>query len=181
MQTPAEEKDHGLSGRYVALLEVAPAIASHRTLEGLFTDLAHRLHPIIEFNYLSVLLYDSARDVMRVDILDSHGPDTVRPRMEFSMDESLSAWVWHNQQPQVLEDLDRETRRTTAVSASLTPPQVSASSKPIQQDHAGSKACTLRIDPGRLMSQLLDIFNIGARINSGITVCAALTAQLQHT
>jgi formate hydrogenlyase transcriptional activator len=115
MQSVAEEKNHALSGRYLALLEVASAIASHRTLEELFTDLAHRLRPIIEFNYLSVLLYDSARDVMRVHILDSDGPDTVRPGMEFSMDESPSAWVWKNQQPLVLEDLDRETRFTRPI------------------------------------------------------------------
>ncbi len=110
MQSIAEEKDHGLSERYRALLEVASAIASHRTLEELFTDLSHRLHPIIDFSYLSVLLYDPARDVMRVHILDSNGPDTVRPGMEFSMDESPSAWVWKNQQPLVLNDLDQEQR-----------------------------------------------------------------------
>jgi formate hydrogenlyase transcriptional activator len=115
MQNIAEEKDHALSGRYLALLEVASAIASHRTLEELFTDLAHRLHPIIEFNYLSVLLYDSARNVMRVHILDSDGPDSVRPGMEFSMDESPSAWVWNNQQPLVLEDLDCEARFTRPI------------------------------------------------------------------
>jgi len=39
----------------------------------------------------------------------------------------------------------------------------------------------LRIDPGRLVSKLLDIFKIGARINGGIAVGAALTAQFQHT
>ena len=90
MQSISEEKDHALSERYLALLGVSSAIASHRTLEDLFTDLAHRLHPIIDFSYLSVLLYDSARNVMRVHILDSDGPDSVRPGMEFSMDESPS-------------------------------------------------------------------------------------------
>ena len=110
MQSISEEKDQVLSERYLALLEVASAIASHRTLEELFTDLAHRLHPIIDFSYLSVLLYDSTRNVMRVHILNSDGPDTVRPGMEFSMDESPSAWVWTNQQPLVLDDLDREDR-----------------------------------------------------------------------
>ncbi len=115
MQSIAEEKDHTLSGRYRALLEVSSAIVAHRTLEELFTDLAHRLRPIIDFNYLSVLLYDSARNVMRVHILDSEGPDSVRPGMEFSMDESPSAWVWSNQQPLVLDDLDSETRFTRPV------------------------------------------------------------------
>jgi formate hydrogenlyase transcriptional activator len=110
MQSITEEKDHALSERYLALLEVASAIASHRTLEELFTDLAQRLHPIIDFSYLSVLLYDATRNVMRVHILNSDGADSVRPGMEFSMEESPSAWVWTNQQPLVLDDLDREDR-----------------------------------------------------------------------
>lgn len=110
MQSIAEEKDNALSARYLALLEVSSAIVSHRTLEELFTDLSHRLHPIIDFSYLSVLLHDSARNVMRVHILDSDGPDTVRPGMEFSMDESPSAWVWTNQKPLVIDDLNLEDR-----------------------------------------------------------------------
>jgi formate hydrogenlyase transcriptional activator len=106
----AEKKGNALSGRYLALLEVSAAIAAHRTLEELFKDLGHRLHSIIEFNYLSVLLYDSAHNVMRVHILNSDGADTVRPGMEFSIDESPAGWVWKNQEPLVVNDLDRETR-----------------------------------------------------------------------
>ncbi|MGD1076946.1 MAG: sigma 54-interacting transcriptional regulator [Candidatus Sulfotelmatobacter sp.] len=115
MQSVEEEKENALSGRYLALLEVSSAIASHRTLEELFTDLAHRLHPIIDFNYLSVLLYDSAQNVMRVHILESDGADSVRPGMEFSMDESPSAWVWTHQQPLVIDDLDRDIRFTRPI------------------------------------------------------------------
>jgi hypothetical protein len=39
----------------------------------------------------------------------------------------------------------------------------------------------LRIDPGRLMSKLLHVLNVRPRINSGMAVRAALTAQFQHT
>src|SRR5580704_14096722 len=92
-QSIAEEaRDTTLSARYRALLEVSSAITSHRTLEELFSDLAHRLHPIVDFNYLSVLLYDSARNVMRVHILESDGTDSVRLGMEFSIAESPSGW-----------------------------------------------------------------------------------------
>jgi formate hydrogenlyase transcriptional activator len=81
----------------------------------LFSDLAHRLHPIVDFNYLSVLLYDSARNVMRVHILESDGPDSVRLGMEFSIAESPSGWVWANQQPLVVDDLDRDLRFTRPI------------------------------------------------------------------
>src|SRR5580692_5593135 len=115
-QSIAEEaRDTTLSARYRALLEVSSAITSHRTLEELFSDLAHRLHPIVDFNYLSVLLYDSARNVMRVHILESDGPDSVRLGMEFSIAESPSGWVWANQQPLVVDDLDRDLRFTRPI------------------------------------------------------------------
>ena len=39
----------------------------------------------------------------------------------------------------------------------------------------------LRIDPRRLMSKLLHVLNVRPRINSGMAVRAALTAQFQHT
>ncbi len=39
----------------------------------------------------------------------------------------------------------------------------------------------LRIDPRRLMSKLLHVLNVRPRIDSGIAVGAALTAQFQHT
>jgi len=79
---------------YLALLEFSRLIGTHRTLEDLFRDLAQRLHPIVNFSYLSVLLHDEERDVMRVHILETDGPESVRLGMEFSMDESPSGWVW---------------------------------------------------------------------------------------
>ena len=39
----------------------------------------------------------------------------------------------------------------------------------------------LRIDPGRLMSKLLDVLDVRPGINSMMAVRAALTAQFQHT
>jgi hypothetical protein len=39
----------------------------------------------------------------------------------------------------------------------------------------------LRIDTRRLMSKLLHVLNVRPRINSGMAVRAALTAQFQHT
>ena len=39
----------------------------------------------------------------------------------------------------------------------------------------------LRIDPRRLMSKLLHVLNVRARINSGMAVRAAFTAQFQYT
>jgi formate hydrogenlyase transcriptional activator len=96
--------------RYAALLELSKIIASHRDLEELFRDLAPLLHSVIRFDYLSVLLHDPARDVMRIHTLEGWGPGTVHAGMEFSMEESPSAWVWRTQEPLLVPDVTRETR-----------------------------------------------------------------------
>ncbi|HET6142589.1 MAG TPA: hypothetical protein VFE02_03720, partial [Candidatus Acidoferrales bacterium] len=57
--------------RHQALLEVAEAIAQHRDLGELFHDLAERLHRVVEFDYLNLILYDPKRNVMRLHILES--------------------------------------------------------------------------------------------------------------
>jgi hypothetical protein len=49
------------------------------------------------------------------------------------------------------------------------------------QEHLAHRVNVLRIDTRRLMSKLLHVLNVRARINSGIAVRAALTAQFQHT
>jgi formate hydrogenlyase transcriptional activator len=50
-----------------------------------------------------------------VHILESDGPDSVRLGMEFSIAESPSGWVWANQQPLVVDDLDRDLRFTRPI------------------------------------------------------------------
>lgn len=94
---------------YAELLEISKIITSYKTLEELFHDLSHRLHSLVEFSYLSVLLYDSAQDVMRVREVFG-GEQAVRAGMEFSMSESPSAWVFQQQQPLVIDDVSHESR-----------------------------------------------------------------------
>ena len=102
--------------RDVALREVSRAIASHRTLQELFQDLARLLHPLVNFQYLSVVLHDSAKNVMRIHTLETLGGDNVRPGMEFSMDESPSAWVWEHQEGLVVPDIETEPRFARPIS-----------------------------------------------------------------
>jgi len=102
---PAETND-----LYLTLLEVSQAIAEHKSLTELFADLSRRLHAILPFTYLSVLLYDAEHNVMRLHTLHADGLAGLQPGMEFSMDESPSAEVWRTQQPLVIEDTAREFR-----------------------------------------------------------------------
>ena len=92
------------------LLEVSESIASHRTLEDLFRDLAARLPPVVPFDYINLLLHDPARDVMRLNILVAPEGSTINPGLELPVDDSAAGLVWKTQQPLIVEDLDREQR-----------------------------------------------------------------------
>src|SRR2546425_92482 len=55
-----------LAEQYQALLEVSEAIAVHRDLSELFRDLAKRLHRVVLFDHMRLLLYDPERHTMRL-------------------------------------------------------------------------------------------------------------------
>lgn len=57
------------NGQYQALLEIAEAISAHRDLNELFHDLAQRLPRIVPFDFINLVLHDSAHGVMRLHTL----------------------------------------------------------------------------------------------------------------
>src|SRR6266852_6562081 len=93
-----------------ALLEVAEAIAQHRDLTALFHDLAERLHCVVDFDFLTLVLHDSVRNVMRLHILETRIPGEKPTGGEMPIDSHPSGWVWQTQQAFVVGDIDRETR-----------------------------------------------------------------------
>jgi formate hydrogenlyase transcriptional activator len=93
-----------------ALLEVSEAIAQQRDLPALFHDLAARLHSVIEFDYLALVLHDPARNVMRLHILETQLPGAKPVGSETSVEDNPSGWVWQTQQPFVVSDVLEETR-----------------------------------------------------------------------
>jgi formate hydrogenlyase transcriptional activator len=101
----------------LTLNEVSRIIASRRNLPELLHDLAERLRRLLDFHYLSVMLYDPVQHVMRLHNLagSPHGP--LRPGAEFAVEDIPSGWVWQHQQPLVISDLERETRFPRAIQA----------------------------------------------------------------
>src|SRR5579862_6907883 len=96
--------------RHQALLEVAEAIAQHRDLRELFHELATRLHRVVEFDFLSLILHDASRNVMRLHILEAEEPGKIRAGAEFAIEETPAGWVWETQRPFMLDDTEKETR-----------------------------------------------------------------------
>jgi formate hydrogenlyase transcriptional activator len=93
-----------------ALLEVSEAIAQQRDLPALFHDLAERLHFVIEFDFLTLVLHDAARNVMRLHILEAREAHEKLIGTEHSLEGHPSGYVWQTQQPFVVSDTEAETR-----------------------------------------------------------------------
>jgi formate hydrogenlyase transcriptional activator len=93
-----------------ALLEVSEAIAQQRDLPALFHDLAGRLHSVVEFDFLTLVLHDSARNVMRLHILETQTPAEGVAGRESPVENNPSGWVLQTQQPFVVDDLEQESR-----------------------------------------------------------------------
>ncbi len=95
-----------------ALLEVSEAIAQQRDLPALFHDLAERLHSVVDFDFLTLVLHDPARNVMRLHILETRIPsEKQKPTgTESTVEGNPAGWVWQTQQAFVVSDTEEETR-----------------------------------------------------------------------
>ena len=98
------------SSEFQALLEVSESIALHRDLTALFHDLAARLHRVVEFDFLSVVLHDDVRNVMRLHVLETDLDTDLQPGKETPVERSLGGEVWRTQQPLLIADVETETR-----------------------------------------------------------------------
>jgi formate hydrogenlyase transcriptional activator len=95
---------------YRTLLAVSDAIISHRDLRELFHDLAGRLHAMVRFDYLALLLRDDVQDALRLHVLEPSQPSADQPVVLFPIGQHPGGQVWQNQQPVIVPDLETETR-----------------------------------------------------------------------
>jgi len=119
MATLPERFSSTADQQYITLLEVSRAIATHKSLTELFQDLGKRLHEVLNFNYLSLILHDPVHEVMRLHTLHFDGVATFQPGMEFGMNESPSAEVWRTQEPLIVGDAAQDARFPRAMKVLL--------------------------------------------------------------
>ena len=86
-----------LAQKYLALMEVSRAIASHRDLSELFDNMAECLHRLLGFHYLSVAMHDDQCDCMRIRILQSPFAAQVPQELEMPAEHSPGGLVWKTQ------------------------------------------------------------------------------------
>src|SRR5450631_4943176 len=102
---PAAPPEHSRQ-QLEALLEVSEAIAQQRDLNELFHALAERLHWVVEFDFLTLVLHDPVRNVMRLHILETRVPTDKLVGKETPIEGHPAGWVWQSQQPFVVSDED---------------------------------------------------------------------------
>jgi formate hydrogenlyase transcriptional activator len=92
--------------RYEALLQMADLMVRHRDLAELFRELAARLKEVTPFESVSFSLHDPVKNVVVRHNQDEAG----LPPTELQVESSISGWVWQNQQPLTIADVESETR-----------------------------------------------------------------------
>lgn len=83
--------------QYEALLAVSEVISLQRDLSALLQDLVRYLRPVVDFEFIKLLLYDADKHVMRLHVLDSPYTSFTYPGYDVSIEESPGGWAWRTQ------------------------------------------------------------------------------------
>jgi formate hydrogenlyase transcriptional activator len=94
--------------RYEALLAMADLMVRHHDLPELFLAMAERLRQVVVADAAHFSLYEPVQNVMRLYLWQGSEMDPLPE--EIAVDASPSGWVWQNQEPLVVNDLQLESR-----------------------------------------------------------------------
>ncbi len=94
-------------GQYRNLLDLAQLAVSQPTADALFPTLALYLRKSLNFEFVTLGLYDSSTESI---LLDTWKAGHTQKRREFSaVHTCASGWAWKNQRSVLLQDLEAET------------------------------------------------------------------------
>jgi formate hydrogenlyase transcriptional activator len=89
---------------YRTLLAISEAIVSHRELGSLMHDLAARLHMVVRFDYLALILHDAASNAMRPLLLEPPDPNVPDGFPLLPVEETPAGAVLRTQKPLIISD-----------------------------------------------------------------------------
>ncbi len=96
------------AGQYRNLLDLAQLAVSHPTADALFPTLALRLRESSNFDFVTLGLYDSGTESIR---LDTWKAGEAQKRCEsIPVRTCASGWAWKNQRSVLVQDLDTESK-----------------------------------------------------------------------
>ncbi|MGO9113979.1 MAG: sigma 54-interacting transcriptional regulator, partial [Thermoguttaceae bacterium] len=96
---PFEGQAAATADLHRALLAVSEAIVLHRDLSVLFPELAGRLHHVVQFDGLALVLHEAASNTMRLHVLEASEPMPHQPVLVFPVEDDPGGLVWQDQQP----------------------------------------------------------------------------------
>ena len=108
MSTDGHFQPEGDLRRYEALLAMADIMVRHHDLPELFLAMAERLRQVVVADAAHFSLYEPVQNVMRLYLWQGSEMDPLP--QEIAVDASPSGWVWQNQEPLVVNDLQLESR-----------------------------------------------------------------------
>ena len=99
--------------KYLTLLELSKAIASHRDLSELFHDIACRLRHLFSFRDLAVMLHDGQKNVMRsyfFEGCEQRPIGSARNRLKLRSTIRSMVRCGATSKPMIIRDLDQDHR-----------------------------------------------------------------------
>src|ERR1700692_1788 len=96
------------AGQYFNLLDLAQLALSQRTIEVLLPRLALRLHHALNFDIVTLGLYDSSAESIRLNVYKAGEAER---RCEcLPVHACASGWAWKNQRSVLIQDLDTQPK-----------------------------------------------------------------------
>ena len=95
-------------GQYRNLLDLAQLAVSHPTTDALFPTLALRLRHFLNFDVVTLGLYDSSTESIRLDIWNAS--DAQKTCESIPVHTCASGWAWRKQRSVLIQDLDAEPK-----------------------------------------------------------------------
>ena len=101
---------------FLALCEVSRTIASHGNIPELLHDLGTPLGRVVDFDFLALMLYDAAHNILQLHALEKirDGAPSLPLGTEFPAGGWFAEWVDESPQPGVINDDHQETHFSKA-------------------------------------------------------------------
>jgi formate hydrogenlyase transcriptional activator len=95
---------------YQALFDLSQRIANHSDLESLCEGLAQALNRILEFERFALMQYDPDTKILHVYGVTEERTTIREHELTLPLDSTPAGWVFENQQPLVIPNLENEGR-----------------------------------------------------------------------
>jgi len=102
-----------MAERYETLLRVSQVLISSQCSEGLFDILTRELRTVVSFDFIGAGIYDDKLHEMHLKAFDPSGSRLAVPKLQPA--ETFAWWVYQQQQPLIIPNLDEDDRFPRAV------------------------------------------------------------------